>query len=172
MTDNQIEIRLRALEPDDLDRVYRWENDPELWPDGNTLAPLSRFQLNDYIRSYSADIYRDRQLRLMIELSDGTSVGLVDLFDFEPENSRISIGIYVDAAYRRKGIAFEAIDKIKRYCRERLSINMIWCIISHSNTPSLKLFKKHGFTVSGTLKSWLKYNGSFHDAYLLQSNDK
>ena len=24
-------VRLRALEPEDLELLYRWENDPELW---------------------------------------------------------------------------------------------------------------------------------------------
>lgn len=33
-------VRLRALEPEDLELLYRWENDPELWEVGNTLAPL------------------------------------------------------------------------------------------------------------------------------------
>ena len=30
-------VRLRALEPEDLELLYRWENDPELWEVGNTL---------------------------------------------------------------------------------------------------------------------------------------
>lgn len=42
-------VRLRALEPEDLELLYRWENDPELWEVGNTLAPYSRYILKEYI---------------------------------------------------------------------------------------------------------------------------
>ena len=43
------EIRLRALEPEDLEVLYRWENDSTLWEVGNTLAPFSRYALKRYI---------------------------------------------------------------------------------------------------------------------------
>ena len=31
-------IRLRALEPEDLDLLYAWENDTSLWEFGSTLV--------------------------------------------------------------------------------------------------------------------------------------
>ena len=36
-------IRLRALEPEDLDLLYAWENDTSLWEFGSTLVPYSRY---------------------------------------------------------------------------------------------------------------------------------
>lgn len=33
-------VRLRALEPEDLGLLYRWENDPELWEVGKYLGSL------------------------------------------------------------------------------------------------------------------------------------
>ena len=36
--ENEI-IRLRALEPEDLEPLYRWENNPDLWSLGNTMSP-------------------------------------------------------------------------------------------------------------------------------------
>ena len=73
-------VRLRALEPEDLELLYRWENDPELWEVGNTLAPYSRYILKEYIAGSDRSIYESRQLRFMIEECDtGTSVGIVDL---------------------------------------------------------------------------------------------
>ena len=37
--------RLRALEPDDLDTMYRWENDTNIWRVSGTTAPFSRHSL-------------------------------------------------------------------------------------------------------------------------------
>ena len=42
-------LLLRALEPEDLDILYEWENDPELWKYGSTLTPYSKFALRDYL---------------------------------------------------------------------------------------------------------------------------
>ena len=86
-------IRLRALEPEDLELLYRWENNPELWSLGNTMSPYSRYILKEYIRESHRDIFDLKQLRLMIELrSTGAAVGTVDLYDFEPHHRRAGIG--------------------------------------------------------------------------------
>ena len=34
-------IRLRALEPDDVQVLYKWENDTEVWKVSNTIVPFS-----------------------------------------------------------------------------------------------------------------------------------
>ncbi|MDR2041647.1 MAG: GNAT family N-acetyltransferase, partial [Tannerella sp.] len=58
-------VRLRAMEPEDLDFLYRWENDTRLWRYGNTMAPYSRFSLKAYLSDAHLDIFHARQLRLM-----------------------------------------------------------------------------------------------------------
>ena len=63
-------LTLRALEPTDLDTLYRWENDANLWAVSDTIAPYSREALWHYLQDYTGDIYSQRQLRLMILLTD------------------------------------------------------------------------------------------------------
>lgn len=60
-------ITLRALEPEDLDILYKWENDSRLWQNGSTLTPYSKFALRDYLENSLQDIFQSRQLRLMVE---------------------------------------------------------------------------------------------------------
>ena len=92
-------IDLRAVEPEDLDLLYRWENDSSLWQYGCTVAPFSRYLLKRYIENYSADIARDNQLRLiMVEKESHTPVGILDCFDYDAANSRAAIGLLVDDA--------------------------------------------------------------------------
>ena len=38
-------IRLRAVEPGDVDLMYEWENDCDIWPVSGTTEPFSRHQL-------------------------------------------------------------------------------------------------------------------------------
>lgn len=162
-------ITLRALEPSDLDLVYRWENDPSLWPVGNTISPLSRHQLSEYINSYDGDIYAARQLRLMITVdTEAAPVGTLDLFDFDPANSRISVGIFVAPSARHRGYASGALALASDYCLTTLSIHQLWAIVPADNEASLNLFRKAGFRISGRLKSWLRIANRYRDAYLLQ----
>ena len=61
---NLTKVRLRAMEPEDLDFLYNIENDRELWNVGNTNVPYSRYVLHDYIANSTNDIYSDGQVRL------------------------------------------------------------------------------------------------------------
>ena len=58
MNDDAI-VRLRAMEPEDLDFLYAMENDKEVWDVGCTNVPYSRYVLHDYIANASNDIYAD-----------------------------------------------------------------------------------------------------------------
>ena len=60
-------IKLRKIEPNDLPFLYQWENDAASWADGANHNPLSQQDLRDYIASTTGDIYKDGQLRLIIE---------------------------------------------------------------------------------------------------------
>ena len=68
-------VCLRAPEPEDLELLYSWENNPEWWEIGNTLAPYSRYLLKEYIAESHRGIFDLKQLRLMIDLcSTGATV--------------------------------------------------------------------------------------------------
>lgn len=167
LTDDK--ITLRALEPTDIDVMYRWENDAELWRYGSTVAPFSRKQIWEYIAGYDADIYSARQLRLMIvDNASGDVVGAIDITDYDPVNQRAAIGIFVDRSYQRKGFASAAIRLVEGYCAERLGMHQLWAMVPGDNTPSRSLFTSSGYKISGRLQSWLKTRTSYCDAYIYQ----
>ena len=60
-------IRLRALEPEDVNILYKWENDTEIWKVSNTVAPFSKHMLRQFIENQQRDIYETRQMRQIIE---------------------------------------------------------------------------------------------------------
>lgn len=161
------EIKLRAPEPSDLDMLYRLENLPEIRGISWGEAPVSRQMLWEYVNSYSADIYRDRQLRLMIEC-DGRAVGTIDLSDFDPANSRAMVGVAVLVDYRRRGIAMQALSQAISYCMQALGMHQLCAIVPKDNTPSVRLFRKLGFKSSGCLRSWVKRGAAYADAIVFQ----
>jgi diamine N-acetyltransferase len=69
--------RLRALEPQDLDAMYRWENDMTTWRVSGTTAPFSRHTLSRLIDEQQFDIFATRQMRLVIEnIETAEAVGI------------------------------------------------------------------------------------------------
>ena len=105
-------VRLRALEPNDVDLLYVWENDMDVWRVSTTIAPISRKALADYIKHSGLDIYQAKQLRLVIEDKGDslTSVGLIDLFNFDPFHRRAEVGLLVARqSDRHRGYATNAL---------------------------------------------------------------
>lgn len=169
------DIVLRAVEPEDLEILYRWENSTVLWYHGNTLAPYSKLVLRQYINdSLEMDIYQSKQLRLMIDLvEEKTTVGTIDLYDIDAHNRRAGIGILIDDDYRRRGFAKQALELMSNYAFDFLYLHQIYAYIAQSNTNSISLFQKAGYQSVGILKDWLQRGEEFEDVYLSQLlNDK
>lgn len=168
LLENEI-IRLRALEPEDLDILYRWENNPELWSAGNTLSPYSRFILKEYIRESHRDIFDMKQLRLMVELrSTGATIGTVDLFDFDPHHRRAGIGILIDPLYQRKGLGTETMNVLQTYAFSFLKLHQLYVHISIYNEASKALYARCGFSVAGIMTDWIITENGYSDVVMMQ----
>lgn len=163
-------ILLRAPEPEDLDILYLWENDPEVWHVSNTLTPFSRYTLKNYIENSHLDIYQARQLRLMIELTEThDTIGTIDLFDFDPFHNRAGIGILIgDVTQRKKGFAGEALDVVIKYSFNILNLHQLYCGIGADNTSSITLFQSRNFVQCGERKEWLKTDSGWQSEFLFQ----
>lgn len=149
-------LRLRAVEPEDLDLMYLIENDTTLWPMGNAMVPYSHYALKQYIAESSGDIYRDRQLRLTIEKADGTSIGFLDLHNFDPQHKRAEVGIVVLQEAQRQGLATEALQLLSSYATSHLGLYQLYALVPSGNVASLALFRRCGYKETATLQNWLK----------------
>ena len=163
------QIHLRALEPDDLDMLYRIENNDALWRVGTTNVPYSRYVLHEYIANTRSDIYSDRQLRMMIEDCRHQVVGIIDLVNFDPRHLRAEVGIVVEEEKRRQGYATAAVREICRYAEQILHLHQLYVIVDMENTAALELFRKEGFKAVNTLQDWLSTGKEYHDAVLMQT---
>ena len=146
-------IKLRKIEPSDLPYLYRWENDATAWADGANHNPLSQQDLRDYIASTTGDIYKDGQLRLVIE-EDGATLGCIDLFDFDPRNRRAALGEYIAPEYRGKGVGKEALRLLEEYAFGHLNLRVLYAFIATNNAPCSALYRTAGYTPSSPLAAW------------------
>ncbi len=162
-------IALRALEPEDLTFLFEMENDEHIWQVSNTQAPFSKYVLKNYIEQSHQDIYQAKQLRLIIEeQSSKKTLGMIDLFDFEPQHKRAGIGIVIHPSQYKRGFASEALEMIISYSFDHLGLHQLYANISSNNEASIALFEKYLFKKIGVKKDWTFYNKTFNDEILYQ----
>lgn len=162
-------ISLRALEPADIEMLYKWENTFESWHVSNLHAPISKHNLHRYIEASHRDVWESKELRLIIENEAKEAVGTIELFEFEPYHSRAGIGIMIyETGERRKGLALKALETIVLYARDELGLAQLYANISSTNLASLKLFEKAGYERTGIKTKWLRTPSGWEDEYLMQ----
>ena len=163
-------VKLRKIEPSDLPFLYQWENDAAVWADGANHNPLSQQDLRDYIASTTGDIYKDGQLRLVIQSlseadfeqsglsslspQDGLTIGCIDLFDFDPRNRRAALGMYIAPEYRGNGVGREALKQLESYAFDFLHLRCLYAVIATNNQACSALYEHACYKPSSVLPAW------------------
>ena len=169
MTLSSQKINLRALEPEDLEFLYNIENNESFWEISHTQTPFSKYILKQYIENSHLDIFEAKQLRLLIEdASTKKQIGMIDLFDFNPQHKRAGIGILIHPDFQEKGFATEALSILIRYSFSNLQLHQLYANITSDNSKSIALFTKQQFKKVGVKKDWVLSEGKFKDEILFQ----
>lgn len=165
-------IRLRAVEPIDIDNLYVWENDLEVWKVSQTISPFSKFTLKEYCSVANVDLQTAKQLRLMIEVTEDSiskTIGIIDLFDYDAINQKAGIGILIgNKNYRQKGIANTALKILVNYSFSVLNLHQLYCFVSTNNKASIDLFLKNKFIQRGVINDWTLHSNKWENACFFQ----
>lgn len=166
-------IKLRALEKEDLNFLYQIENNESFWQVSHTQTPFSKYMLKLYLENAHLDIYQAKQLRLIIEENNtNQQVGMIDLFDFNPKHKRAGIGILIHPDFQEKGYAFEALSLLINYTFTHLDIHQLYANITEDNSKSISLFEKNNFVKTGIKKDWIFTNNNYKSEILYQLINK
>lgn len=98
--------------------------------------------------------------------SDLIVVGCIDLYNYDPLNRRCAVGIMVATEHRRQGHALAMLQALADQYRSMLHI--LYADIAATNTASIALFRKAGYTQCGHFKEWLLVNDQYIDSIRMQ----
>ena len=101
-----------------------------------------------------------------------TTVGTIDLFNFEPQHKRAGVGIMLLEKYRGQGYAGLALDILIEYSFMFLGLHQLYCNIEEDNEKSINLFISKGFKRAGRKKDWNLRNNKWKAEILLQLINK
>lgn len=103
---------------------------------------------------------------LIVAEEDGKAVGYASLSPYRPKEAYIStveLSIYIDAAYRGRGIATALMDEILEIARKDEALHLVVSVITGENETSMKLHEKYGFAYCGTIHQVGFKHGRFLD---------
>lgn len=162
-------VKLRALEPEDLSFLFQIENNESFWEVSHTQTPFSKFILYQYIENAHLDIHETKQLRLVIvEKTTEKNLGMIDLFDYNPQHKRAGIGVLIHPAYQQKGLASDALKCLINYAFIHLQLHQLYANITQDNAKSIRLFSSHNFKKVGIKRDWIFSNNKYKDEILFQ----
>jgi len=150
-------VRFRAIEPQDIETLRAWINDPETARYLSISWPVSSRDQQDYFERLRKD---DDKKKLVIELVEGVVIGLLNLKNFDVANRSVEVGITIGAAeYRRKGLALRSLRLALHVLFDHFNYHRVWAHILETNVASLNLFKHAGFEQEGVLRESVYWDG-------------
>ena len=156
-------VTLRAIEKEDFELLFYLINAPEIEEmiEGWNL-PISSDEQKKWMQGYSNT---NSDIKLMIELSNGKTIGMIVLTDIDWKNRQAAIGYKISAPFedRIKGDMKDAVNALLNYAFNELGLNCVSSLILERNIFSVKLAKKLHFQIEGILRERIYKNGVFNN---------
>lgn len=156
-------VRLRALEPEDADRAYRWINDPEVTQFLMARYPFSLAAEKDWAATSSkTNDFTD--LRFIIETLDGLPIGICGLHHGRPEDRVSDLGIMIgEKDYHSQGYGTDAMLTLLRFAFYQMNLNKVTLGVFEINPRARAVYDKCGFIEEGRGREEYYQDGRYID---------
>lgn len=148
-------------------QAFKKRNMSHLAPWRSTAVELNH---TAQIMKWQEDFRENKAIRFLLFLQErpkGEIIGLCNFSQiFRGPFQACYLGYQIDAAYERKGLMSEAVERGIQYMFKEQNIHRIMANYMPSNTRSAQLLKKLGFTIEGQAKKYLLINGQWEDHIL------
>lgn len=160
-------IYFRALELDDMERLVKWINDPDI----TQFLTMGRFPIN-FTREeeWLKGLYKGQNDIVMgIVLKDGDiHIGNCGLHQIDWVSRGCIFGIMIgEKEYQNRGYGTEATLLMLKYAFEVLNLNRVELTVYEYNKRAIRCYEKAGFILEGRLREKMFKNGSFHDVLIM-----
>jgi RimJ/RimL family protein N-acetyltransferase len=156
-------VRLRDLEPDDIDLLDAWNAEPSDFNDfGDQATPLPR----DAIAA--GPLRNDRNGMLVVErVDDGTLIGTVGWhrvnYGPNPESDAWNIGIELRPDARGQGLGAEAQRLLAQFLFDAYDLNRVEAQTDVQNLAEQRSLEKAGYVREGVQRGAQYRAGGYHD---------
>jgi len=159
------QVRLRALEPEDLRDYHRWLNDPEVVRYLKLYAPLSMPDEEAWYEEVRDD---PSQMVFAIESEAGQHIGNLSLMHLNWKDRSAELGIVIgDKSQWGKGYAQDAIQTLLAFAFGEMNLNRVYLRVFADHEPAINAYRKCGFVEEGRLREEIYADGRYHDMLVM-----
>jgi diamine N-acetyltransferase len=156
-------VVLRAIERDDLERLWEISNDPEVHSRvfEEPFTPQSFERLEAQYEDDAGQGGRD-SAAFVIEAEDDV-VGRCELFQFDAASRTCRIGLTIDREYWGRGYGKDAASTLVDYAFHHHNMRKVWLDVLADNDRAVALYKSLGFIEEGRLVEQSWSDGAYRD---------
>lgn len=159
-------VYLRAIKPGDEEMIARIENHPDPRSTLFSAIPTTVQQQKDIIDGLLND--PNTIIFTICRKEDDERIGKTALFriDWVGGMAIYYIGI-ADKINWSRGYGSETTTLMVDYSFNTLNLHRIQLHVAVENETAVKVYKKTGFKIEGTLREAMYYNGKYRDFYMM-----
>jgi RimJ/RimL family protein N-acetyltransferase len=156
-------VILRALETDDLDRCFRWMNDPQIVRTLKSRYPIPFFKEAEWLEG--AVRSTDDERHFAIEKRDSREhIGNASIHAIDWVSRRAKFGLFIgEPSAWNKGFGGDAIRALVRFAFDDMNLAKLRIDIFEYNDRGRHLLESNGFVREGTLAREFYRDGAYHD---------
>jgi RimJ/RimL family protein N-acetyltransferase len=161
-------VTLRAPELDDVPKLQKWSNDPDIWRMlGGWHFPFSGRSTEEWVRGRKDGNLTDQVF--CIDTPEEGLIGTANLVNIDWKNKTAFHGIMIgESTLRGKGYALDTVFAIMRYAFMELGLNRLDGDMISYNHRSIKFYlEKCGWKQEGIRRDWYFREGQFHDKVIV-----
>ncbi len=162
-------LRLRAIEREDVKLFYQWVNDPEVTRGLALYLPMSSLEEEKWFERLQERDPRERPLA--IDMRDGERwrlIGNCGVFDLDWISRSAEVGIMIgDKSVWNQGHGTHAMNMLLRHCFETLNLNRVCLKVYGPNSRARRSYVKAGFVEEGCMRQAVFKDGRYDDVYIM-----
>ncbi|NPA31239.1 MAG: GNAT family N-acetyltransferase [Chloroflexi bacterium] len=162
-------LRLRAVEPEDLEQAWEWVNDPEVHQFITTTWPLSHQDEVEWLERQRRLPLWQRPLSLEARTDEGWRlIGNAALVRIEWPHRWAELAIMLgDKAFWGQGYGTEAVQALTGIAFDILNLHRVQLEVYEYNARARRAYEKAGFRLEGRRREAIFYRGAYHDSLLM-----
>ncbi len=155
-------VRLRPIEPDDVEMLQRWINTGHARDFILTRLPMSLEAERDWAANAAVN---PNTPCYVIQTLDGTDIGTTSL---KIEGSRAMLGIAIhEERYWNRGLGTDAVRTLVDGAFRARALVRIELTVLPENARAIRCYERAGFAREGVLRRYIYQNGAYVDVVLM-----
>jgi RimJ/RimL family protein N-acetyltransferase len=159
-------VILRALDTEDLDRCFRWWNDPQIVRTLKSRYPTPFFKEAEWLEGAVRSTPEERHFA--IERRDSREhIGNASIHQIDWVSRRAKFNLFIgEPSAWNKGFGGDAIRALVRFAFDEMNLTKLRIDVFEYNERGRHLLETNGFVQEGKLAREFYREGSYHDVVI------